>query len=132
MSCSSNIVPSVVFCTTLKSNGKSSGNLWVYQRQKELNNSLPVISLILVSQKLFERKLVALFLLDNSSKGFDANHWWEIYLVAFLTRSVLAACFVALLCITSTWPFDMIANEYRKIFTITKNSCVKYENSTKR
>ena len=26
------------------------------------------------------------------SKGFDAEHWWEIYLVAFLTRSVLAAC----------------------------------------
>ena len=42
VSCSSNIVSSVVFCTTLKSNGKSSGNLWVYQRQKELNNSLPV------------------------------------------------------------------------------------------
>ena len=50
--------------------------------------------LILVSQKLFERKLVAHFLLDNSSerffsKGFDAEHWWEIYLVAFLTRSVI-------------------------------------------
>ena len=44
VSCSSNIVPSVVFCTTLKSNGKASGtcNLWVYQRQKELNNSVPV------------------------------------------------------------------------------------------
>ena len=58
------------------------------------------------------------------------------------------------LCITSTWPFDipvekknrkifadrsislkferMIANELRKIFTITKNYCVKHENSTKR
>ena len=49
---------------------------------------------ILVSQKLFERKLVAHFLLDNSSKGFfskgfDAEHWWGIYLVAFLTRSVI-------------------------------------------
>ena len=67
-------------------------------------HGLPVtleISLILVSQKLFERKLVAHFLLDNSSKGFsrngfDAEHWWEIYLVAFLTRSMLAACFVAI------------------------------------
>ena len=38
------------------------------------------------------------FLLDNSSKGFDAEPWWEIYLVAFLTRSVLAACFVAPCC----------------------------------
>ena len=59
------------------------------------------ISLILVSQKLFERKLVAHFLLDNSSKGFfrkgfDAGHWWEIYLFVFLTRSVLAACFVGI------------------------------------
>ena len=26
------------------------------------------------------------------SKGFDAEHSWEIYLVALLTRSVLAAC----------------------------------------
>ena len=26
----------------------------------------------------------------------------------------------------------MVANEYRKIFTITKNSCFKHENSTKR
>ena len=46
------------------------------------------------SQKLFEGKLVAHFLLDNSSKGFfskgfDAEHWWEIDLVAFLTRSVI-------------------------------------------
>ena len=60
---------------------------------------------------------------------------------------------IARLCITSTWPFDIplkktrkifadwsislkfkgiIANELRKIFTITKNSCVKHENSTKR
>ena len=39
---------------------------------------------------------------------------------------------IALLCITSTWPFDMVANEYRKSFTITKNSCVKCETSTKR
>ena len=39
--------------------------------------------------KLFERELVAHFLLDNSSKGFDAEHWWEIYLVAYLTRSVI-------------------------------------------
>ena len=55
------------------------------------------ITLIIVSQKLFERKLVAHLLLDNLSKGFfskgfDAEHWWKIYLVAFLTRSVLAAC----------------------------------------
>ena len=50
------------------------------------------ISLIIVSQKLFERKLVAYFLLDNSSKGFDAEHWWEIHSVAFLTQSLLAAC----------------------------------------
>ena len=55
------------------------------------------VSLIIVSKKLFERKLIAHFLLDNSSKGFfskglDAEHWWRIYLVAFLTRSVLAVC----------------------------------------
>ena len=54
------------------------------------------ISLILFSQKLFEGKLVAHFLLDNSSKGFfrkgfNAEHWWEINLVAFLTRSVIEA-----------------------------------------
>ena len=60
------------------------------------------------------RKLIAHFLLDNSSKGFfskgsDAEHWWEINLVAFLTRSVLAACLHARNEIGSFF-FPLIAN----------------------
>ena len=52
--------------------------------EKELNNldlhSLPVTLGNFTNScksKIIEGKLVAHFLLDNSSKGFDAEHWWD-------------------------------------------------------
>ena len=68
------------------------------------------------SWKLFERNLVAHFLLDNSNKGFfskgiDAERWWEIKLVAFLTLSVLAACLHARNEMDSFF-FPLIANMF--------------------
>ena len=42
-SCISNILPSVVLCTTLKPNGKFPGNLWVQQRQRR--NPTPQVDL---------------------------------------------------------------------------------------
>ena len=49
---------------------QSFGNTWKFHQ-------------FLLVKKLFEGKLVAHFLLDNSSKGvfskwFDAEHWWDI------------------------------------------------------
>ena len=78
----------------------------------------------------------------------DSETFCEKIFMTGHTRNLIAR-----LCITSTLPFDiplkkthkifadwsislkferMIANELRKISTITKNSCVKHENSTKR
>ena len=60
---------------------QSSGNNWKFHKFSLVKNYL-------------KESLLPIFLLDNSSKeffskGFDAEHWWEIYLVAFLTRSVI-------------------------------------------
>ena len=78
----------------------------------------------------------------------DSGTFCEKIFITGHTRNLIAQT-----CITFTWPFDiplkktrkifadwsisrkferMIANEYRNIFTITKDSCVKHENSTKR
>ena len=75
----------------------------------------------------------------------DSGTFCEKIFITGHTRNLIAR--TSLLCITSTWPLDiplkktrkifadrsislkferMIANEYRKISTITKNSCVKH------
>ena len=72
-------ITSVVFCTTLKPNGKLSGNLWVQQSQVKNNNWK------CDSQELFETKLVDYFVHHYSRrrffrKGFEP----EIYFVAYM------------------------------------------------
>ena len=106
VSCISTILLTLVLCTTMNPNVKFSGNFFgldmgLTNSEKAIYNFIYFhstqhclqvkkqleIGLNLFSTELFERKLVVHFLLYYSRKwffrkGFDPEHWWEIYLVA--------------------------------------------------